>query len=120
MKRRTGIITAILAGVVLSGCATTNHDAGNPAVDIVIQWWRVETPPSVVTEFFGCFGTTGLLLDQADGNITSTPDDPMCPAKGSPYRLVRRSGTDPAVDVGGYRLVPPDSTGEWSAVNGKV
>jgi hypothetical protein len=108
-----------LAAGALAGCASTNHDSGNPTVDIVLQWWRVETPPSVVTEFFACWGTTGLLLDQADGNITNTPNDPMCPKDGTPYQLVKRHSTDPAIYVGTYRLVPPDSTGQYNAINGK-
>jgi hypothetical protein len=118
-------IAAAAAGIavtaILAGCGTsTNHDTLNPSVDIQLQWWRVETPPSVVTEFFACFGTTGLLLDQADGNIANTPDDPMCPKGGTPYTLVQRHASDPAVIVGSYRLVPPDSTGKWTGVDGKA
>ena len=119
LKVASAIVTAVATAGILAGCSTTNHDAGNPTTDIVIHWWRVETPPSVVTEFFGCFGTTGLLLDQSDGNIANTPDDPMCPKNGAPYELVKRHGTDPAVILGTYRLVPPDSTGEWSGINGR-
>jgi len=121
MKRITGaIIAAAIACLAMAGCSTTNHDSGNPTYDIVLHWWRVETPPSVVTEFFACFDTTGLWLDQADGNISTTPNDPMCPKNGQPYRLVKRSGTDPAVDVGGFRIVPPDKTGLYQTVNGRV
>lgn len=109
-----------VAAIGMTGCAGTNHDSGNPTTDINLHWWRVETPPSVVTEFFACFGTTGLLLDQADGNIANTPNDPMCPANGEPYQLVQRHGTDPAIIIGNYRMVPPDSTGKWASVNGKV
>jgi hypothetical protein len=114
-----GVVSAAAIGA-LTGCATTNHDSGNPTTDINLHWWRVETPPSVVTEYFACFGTTGLLLDQSDGNIANTPNDPMCPAKGTPYQLVQRHGTDPAIIVGTYGLVPPDSTGKWDSVNGRV
>ena len=119
MKTIKAIAAATILALPLIGCATTNHDAGNPTVDIAIHWWRVETPPSVVTEFFGCWGTTGLLLDQSDGNITNTPNDPMCPKDGAPYQLVKRHGTDPAIVIGTYRLVPPDSTGTWSSINGR-
>jgi hypothetical protein len=122
MRKRTAfsvIAAGIAAAGMLSGCAGTNHDALNPTVDISIQWWRFETPPSVVTEFFGCFGTDGILLDQEDGNATVTPDDPMCPKGGSPYQLVQRHGSDPAVSVGTYRLVPPDSTGKWTGISGR-
>lgn len=114
------IIVSLIASValILTGCSTTNHDSGNPVTDIVIHWWRLETPPSVTTEFFGCFGTTGLLLDQGDGNIANTPNDPMCPVKGSPYTLVRRHGSDPAIIIGTYRLVPPDSTGKYASIAG--
>lgn len=123
MKKSTsrllaGAMIAVSTAAVLTGCNGTNHDAPNPAVDIVIHWWRVESPPSVVTEFFGCFGTTGLLLDQDDGNIANTPDDPMCPKDGAPYQLEKRDGSAPAVIVGTYRLVPPDSTGQWSSITG--
>lgn len=112
-------IAAAILSIGISACATTNHDSGNPTTDIVIQWWRVETPPSVITEFFGCFGTTGLLLDQGNGNIANTPNDPMCPKNGTPYKLVQRHGTDPAVILGTYRLVPPDSTGKYNSINGR-
>lgn len=119
MKKIAASAAMILAAASLAGCATTNHDAGNPTVDIVLHWWRIETPPSTVTEFFACFGTTGLLLDQGDGNIANTPDDPLCPKNGTPYQLARRHGTDPAIIIGTYRLVPPDSTGQWSSINGR-
>lgn len=114
------IAVGILGAAAVTGCDATNHDSSNPTVDIDIHWWRLETPPSVVTEFFGCFGTTGLLLDQSDGNIANTPNDPMCPKNGAPYQLVKRHGTDPAVLIGTYRLVPPDDTGTWSGINGKA
>lgn len=120
MQVKQWIVTGVLAvTAALTGCATTVHDSGNPTYDIVVHWWRVETPPSVVTEFFACFGTTGLWLDQADGNITNTPDDPMCPKNGTPYQIVQRHGTDPAVMIGGLRFVPPDETGLWKGINGR-
>lgn len=114
------ILSVIMLSTVLlaTACSTTNHDAGNPTVDIVLHWWRVETPPSTVTEFFACFGTTGLMLDQDDGNIANTPNDPMCPKNGTPYRLVTRHGSDPAINIGGNRIIPPDSTGTWHDISG--
>lgn len=112
-KLAAGFVALVAAGV-LTGCSGTNHDAPNPSVDIVLQWWRVETPPSVVTEFFACFGTTGLLLDQGDGNIANTPNDPMCPKNGTPYKLVTRHKSDPSIIIGTYRLVPPDATGKYN------
>lgn len=111
---------AALAASVMGCGISTNHDTLNPVVDIQLQWWRVETPPSVVTEFFACFGTTGLLLDQADGNITNTENDPMCPKGGTPYKLVKRHASDPVVILGTYRLVPPDSTGLWDGTDGRA
>lgn len=110
---------ALITATAVAGCNSTNHDAPNPAVDIQLKWWRVETPPSVVTEYFACFGREELLLDQADGNITNTPDSPMCPANGEPYTLVKRHGSDPAVVLGNYNLVPPDSTGQYQDINGR-
>lgn len=118
MKRKIALLIAILATLV--GCGTTNHDSGNPVYDIQLHWWRVETPPSTVTEFFACFGTTGLWLDQGDGNIANTPNDPMCPVKGTPYQIVERHGTDPAVNIGDIRVVPPDDTGLYRTINGRV
>jgi hypothetical protein len=119
-KALTAVIVPLAAIAALAGCSGTNHDTLNPTVDIAIHWWRVETPPSVVTEFFGCFGTTGLLLDQGDGNVANTPNDPLCPKDGAPYQLVHRNGNDPAIIIGTYRLVPPDSTGKYAAINGKA
>jgi hypothetical protein len=105
----------VAAASVLTGCGNgTNHDAKNPSVDIAIHWWRLETPPSVATEYFGCFGTTGIIVNQSDGNLAVLYDDNMCPKGGAPYQLVKRNGSDPAVIVGTYRLVPPDSTGEYA------
>jgi hypothetical protein len=120
VKKIIATIALSLSFLGMAACSGTNHDAGNPTVDIVIHWWRVETPPSVVTEFFGCFGTTGLLLDQGDGNVANTPNDPMCPKNGAPYQLVQRHGTDPAINIGSYRLIPPDNTGKYGSINGKV
>jgi hypothetical protein len=88
---------ALMAG--MCSCSSTNHDAPNPQQDIVVHWHRLETPPSVVTLYFACFGTDGLLLDQGDGNTTVTPDDPQCPKNGTPYQWVTRSGKDPAVVI---------------------
>ena len=73
----------------------------------------------MVTTFFACFGTTGMYLDQADGNLSQIQDDPMCPKGGTPYQLVRRHASDPAIPVGTYNLVPPDSTGQYQGVNGR-
>lgn len=112
------VAAALLAlAPVLAGCGT-NHDAPNPDVDIVLTWWRLETPPGVVTTYFACFGTTGNYLDQADGNLSQIPDDPMCPKNGMPYQIVQRQGTAPAVHLGTY-TAPPDSTGQYQAGNNK-
>lgn len=111
---------AVLASFLVIGCGSTNHDSGNPVYDIQLQWWRMETPPSVVTEFFACWGTTGLLLDQGDGNVSETQNDPMCPKNGTPYKIVKRHKSDPAVIIGTYRLVPPDSTGLYQSINGNA
>jgi len=99
-------ITILLT--VASACATTNHDTRPPATDIVITWWRLDTPPSVVTEYFGCFGTDGLLLDQADGNVSVTPDDKMCPADGAAYRIVYAVDSQPKQLVWQGRIPPDD------------
>ena len=107
MKHKA-IIIAILGGLALTACTGTNHDAPNPPKDIVLKWYRVETPPSVVTEFFACFGKDGILLDQADGSASVTPNDPMCPVNGTPYYYVVRKGTDPPVQIGGMQFQPPD------------
>jgi hypothetical protein len=109
-----GAMIAASAAATLTGCNNTNHDAQNPSVDIAIHWWRLETPPSVATEYFGCFGTTGIIVNQSDGNLAVLYDDNMCPKNGAPYQLVTRSGANPAVIVGTYRLVPPDSTGRYA------
>jgi hypothetical protein len=120
-------VSRIVAGATLGltlalssvGCATTNHDAQNPTVDVTLQWWRVETPPGFQTIMFSCFGTTGMYLDQGDGNLSQVQNDAMCPVKGTPYNLVQRHGTDPAVSDGTYGMVPPDSTGKYNGINGR-
>jgi len=118
MRVKQGIAALVIAGIATTGCgAATNHDSLNPAVDIRLQWWRVETPPSTVTEFFACFGTTGIWLDQGDGNISNVQNDPMCPKGGTNYQLVSRNGSDPAVYIGTYS-VPPDATGKYSSTAG--
>lgn len=102
MNVRKALLSAMIGLAMvgaLAACGGTNHDAPNPQQDIQLQWHRIETPPSVVTEFFACFGTDGLLLDQADGNVSVTPDDPMCPKDGTPYRWVTRQGSQPAVVI---------------------
>lgn len=120
MKRLIGFLAIVIIALATAlGCATTNHDSGNPVYDIQLQWWRVETPPSVVTEYFACWGTTGLLLDQGDGNIANTPNDPMCPPGGTPYKIVQRIGTAPETIIGTY-TTPPDSTGVYKSINGRV
>jgi len=103
-------VFAAAAGVILAvaACSTTNHDTQAPATDIVVKWWRLDTPPSVVTEYFACFGTDGLILDQGDGNVSVTPDDKMCPPGGTPYQVVYASGSQPKVLVWAGRT-PPDS-----------
>ncbi len=115
---------ALAAGMLaltaaVTGCNGTNHDALNPTVDIVVKWWRMETPPGFQTIMFGCYGTTGMYLDQGDGNLSQVENDPMCPKDGTPYQLEQRHGSDPAVPVGTYNMVPPDSTGQYQAINGK-
>lgn len=70
---------AALAAVALAGCGGVNHDSQNPTQDIQYQWVRIETPPSFQTIMFGCFGTTGMYLDQGDGNLSQVQDDPLCP-----------------------------------------
>lgn len=120
-KRRALTLTAgamVLTASIL-GCGGTNHDAPNPDVDIQLQWWRMETPPGVVTTYFACFGTTGMYLDQADGNLSQVPSDPMCPKNGTPYQVVQRHGSNPAIHIGTYNLVPPDSTGQYQSINGR-
>src|SRR5215472_5441735 len=84
-RRMKTAIFAAAAGVILAvaACSTTNHDTQAPATDIVVKWWRLDTPPSVVTEYFACFGTDGLILDQGDGNVSVTPDDKMCTRGGA-------------------------------------
>jgi len=91
-----------------AACSTTNHDTKTPATDIVVKWWRLDTPPSVVTEYFACFGRDGLLLDQADGNVSVTPDDSMCPANGTPYQVVYAVGSNPKQLVW-QGDIPPDN-----------
>jgi len=121
MRVKQGIAALVIAGSVTAtaaACSNTNHDAPNPAVDIKLKWWRVETPPSVVTEYFACFGTTGVWLDQADGNVSNVENDPMCPKGGTSYDLVSRHGTDPAVYIGTY-TIPPDMTGKYASVSGQ-
>lgn len=123
MKVKPVIALAAMAGAVMMsvmGCNGTNHDAPNPTVDIQLKWWRMETPPSVVTTYFACFGTTGMYLDQADGNLSQIQNDPMCPKNGTSYSLVERHASDPAIPDGTYNLVPPDSTGKWDGINGRA
>jgi hypothetical protein len=72
------IVAAGLAGS-LTACAGVNHDAPNPSQDIQYRWVRIETPPSFTTLMFGCFGTTGIYMDQNDGNANENPNDPLCP-----------------------------------------
>lgn len=97
---KKALAASILGALALVGCGSANHDAPNPTNDIQIVWHRVETPPSYTTLMFACFGTDGLLMDQNDGNTTVTPNDPMCPAAGTPYKLVHRIGSQPATIVG--------------------
>jgi hypothetical protein len=123
MKKVIKGVAGLTLGVGLSigvmGCNGTNHDSGNPTTDIVIKWWRVETPPSFQTIMFGCFGTTGMYLDQGDGNLSQVQNDQMCPVKPEPYELQERHGSDPASIVGTY-TTPPDSTGKYESINGRV
>lgn len=122
MKKIIKGIAGLTLGVGLSigvmGCNGTNHDTLNPTVDISLKWWRVETPPGFQTLMFACYGTTGLYLDQGDGNLSQVNNDPECPAKGEPYNLVQRHGSDPAIPDGTY-TVPPDETGKYNAINGR-
>ncbi len=119
-KTRIAVLAtaALITAASVAGCNSTNHDTLNPSVDIAVQWWRVETPPGAATLYFACFGTEEIWVDP-EGNITTTPDSPMCPKGGAPYTLETRHGSDPAVIVGTYRLVPPDSTGKYQAINGR-
>ena len=89
------------AGLALAGCSGVNHDSPNPQQDVQYRWVRIETPPSFQTIMFGCFGTTGMYLDQGDGNLSQVPGDPLCPIANvfSPavqarygFRLVTRAG----------------------------
>lgn len=102
------LIIPLLAIGVLTACSGTNHDAPNPTWDIVLNWHRVETPPSVVTEYFACFGTDGILLDQADGNASVTPNDPMCPKGGESWTKAVRTGQSPAEILGKFQGPPDD------------
>lgn len=99
----------VVAGVVvmaaLAGCDGVNHDSKNPSEDIQYQWVRIETPPSFQTIMFGCFGTTGMYLDQGDGNLSQIENDPLCPIanvfnpaiqKKYNFRLVKRTSHDSA------------------------
>lgn len=107
MKTGRLLAAAVIGAALATGCSSTNHDTATPATDIVVHWWRLDTPPSVVTEYFACFGTDGLLLDQADGNVSVTPDDKMCPAQGTPYQVVYASGSQTKV-VLWQGSTPPD------------
>lgn len=118
VKRAALILPAVaLAASAVTGCGT-NHDAPNPTVDITIKWWRMETPPGFQTIMFGCYGTTGMYLDQGDGNLSQVENDPMCRKGGEPYQLAQRQGTAPPVYLGTY-TGPPDTTGQYQAGNVK-
>jgi hypothetical protein len=77
--RNAGLAGVALTALAVAGCAGVNHDSSNPAQDIQYQWVRIETPPSFQTIMFGCFGTTGMYLDQGDGNLSQIENDGMCP-----------------------------------------
>jgi hypothetical protein len=80
MTRKPAIALAVtVMALAMTSCAHVNHDSKNPSQDVQFRWIRIETPPSFQTLMFGCFGTTGLYLDQGDGNLSQIPDDGMCP-----------------------------------------
>jgi hypothetical protein len=94
---------AVLATLV--GCSGVNHDSPNPGQDIQYRWVRIETPPSFQTIMFGCFGTTGMYLDQGDGNLSQIQNDALCPIanvfnpavqKKYGFKLVTRTNNDSA------------------------
>jgi hypothetical protein len=70
---------AVATAAVVAGCGSVNHDSANPSRDVQYQWVRIETPPSFQTIMFGCFGNTGMYLDQGDGNLSQIANDPLCP-----------------------------------------
>lgn len=72
-------IAAVAIAIGLAGCGNVNHDAKNPQQDIQFRWVRMETPPSFQTVMFGCFGSTGMYLDQGDGNLSQIQNDALCP-----------------------------------------
>jgi hypothetical protein len=99
------IMAALAGAAILTGCGGVNHDSQNPQEDIQYQWVRIETPPSFQTIMFGCFGTTGMYLDQGDGNLSQIENDGMCPIsrvfdpdvqKKYHFRLVTRTTHDGA------------------------
>ena len=107
MRKLLALVPVLLSGALLplAACAGVNHDSQNPSQDVQYQWVRIETPPSFQTIMFGCFGTTGMYLDQGDGNLSQVPDDPLCPVasvfnpaiqKKYNFRLVTRTTHDGA------------------------
>jgi hypothetical protein len=79
MTRKIPIAAALVPLALIAACSGVNHDSKNPQQDVQYQWVRIETPPSFQTIMFGCFGTTGMYLDQGDGNLSQIQNDAMCP-----------------------------------------
>lgn len=78
--RKLAAAASLAAAMAAAGCSNgVNHDSPNPKQDVQFRWVRIETPPSFQTIMFGCFGTTGMYLDQGDGNLSQVENDPLCP-----------------------------------------
>lgn len=104
MNKRLAVAGVALMAA-LAGCGVVNHDSQNPQEDIQFQWVRIETPPSFQTVMFGCFGDTGMYLDQGDGNLSQIDHDAKCPIsrvfdpavqKALNFKLVTRTSHDGA------------------------
>lgn len=83
------IIAAVSLIGILGACSGPDHDTPNPTYDVQFSWQRIDSPPSFEQIMFGCYGRDGIWIVQGEsGAPTVNIDDPMCPAKGAPFKYV--------------------------------